>query len=376
MSGRISEITGLRCLAVMMVVLGHAQNSLEGGYSGWLSPLKFFSNGSQGVLIFFVLSGFLITSILQAEFKKYGRIDLLDFYARRSIRIWPAFYFYILVIFVLSTFGFLAVGPQQFAAAALHIWNYSEAIGLVSNSSIYPDGAWYLGHLWSLSLEEQFYWVWPPILIFTLYSKNKYTLLALIVLVPIIRILTYFATPSLRGQLGMMLHTGVDPILIGCYAALVQESAKAFLIRSRFSGALVSIVFIVLFFVCPMLTEHFKGGWSATFGKTIEAALAAIIIIAISCMKEFWLSRLLRAKVPVFLGTISFSLYLWQQLFTGNSFVWALEFPFNIVQAIAAAALSYWVIEKPFFALKKKFKHQKDKSEHTSKPIDTAEASK
>ena len=117
MSGRISEITGLRCLAVMMVVLGHAMHSLEGGYSGWLYPLSFFSNGSQGVLIFFVLSGFLITTILQAEFKKHGRIDLLDFYARRSIRIWPAFYFYILVIYILSISGFLKVGPQQFAAA-------------------------------------------------------------------------------------------------------------------------------------------------------------------------------------------------------------------------------------------------------------------
>ena len=376
MSGRISEITGLRCLAVMMVVLGHAMHSLEGGYSGWLYPLSFFSNGSQGVLIFFVLSGFLITTILQAEFKKYGRIDLLDFYARRSIRIWPAFYFYILVIFILSISGFLKVGPQQFAAAALHIWNYAEAIGLVSDSSIYPDGAWYLGHLWSLSLEEQFYWVWPPLLIFTLCSKNKNLLLAIIVLVPIVRIFTYFTAPSLRGQLGMMLHTGVDPILIGCYAALIQERVKALLIRSRFSGALVTTAFIVLFLACPKLAEYFKGGWTATFGKTIEATLAAIIIIAISCMKEFWLSRLLRAKIPVFIGTISFSLYLWQQLFTGSSFIWALEFPFNIAQAIAAAALSYWLIEKPFFALKKKFKPQEDKNEHTFKPSDTSDASK
>lgn len=376
MSGRITEITGLRCLAVMMVVLGHAQHSLEGGYSGWLYPLKFFSNGSQGVLIFFVLSGFLITSILQAEFKKHGNIDLLDFYARRTIRIWPAFYFYILVVFILSVFGFFAVGPQQFAAAALHIWNYSEAIGLVSNSSIYPDGAWYLGHLWSLSLEEQFYWFWPPILIFTLCSRNKHLLLALIVIVPIIRILTYFTTPSLRGQLGMMLHTGVDPILIGCYAALIQDRVKALLISSRYRGVLVSTVFIILFFACPKLAEYFKGGWTATFGKTIEATLAALIIIAISCMKDFWLSRILRTKVAVFIGTISFSLYLWQQLFTGDSFIFVLEFPFNIAQAIAAAALSYWLIEKPFFALKKKFNNKEYKNLKASKPIDTTEASK
>ena len=101
MSARIPELTGLRCVAVMMVVLTHASGTVEGGYSGVLYPLRFFSNGGLGVQIFFVLSGFLITNLLHAEWKAWGAIDLPQFYLRRTLRIWPAFYYYILVLVLL-----------------------------------------------------------------------------------------------------------------------------------------------------------------------------------------------------------------------------------------------------------------------------------
>lgn len=362
MKNRVLELTGLRCIAVTMVVLGHAERTLRDGYAGWLSPLKLFANGAQGVLIFFVLSGFLITGLLQKEHHATGRISLAQFYMRRVLRIWPACYVFVFTIALLAHFGMLDINWRQIAFAALHVWNYSELLGLGPTNTLHLDGSWYLGHFWSLALEEQFYWFWPPLLIFVLRRKSDRLLLAIILIIPLIRIASYVAAPGLRGQLGMMLHTGVDPILIGCYAALNREKISSILNAWRYSTLAVTLATLFLFFIVPIIASKVGGYWSATYGATIEAIIVAILIITICDSKDFWLSRILRTKPFVFIGTISFSLYLWQQLFNHIGAPGTLAFPFNILQALAVATLSYWIVETPFLRLKDRQKARESQS--------------
>jgi peptidoglycan/LPS O-acetylase OafA/YrhL len=109
------------------------------GYTGLLRPLRLVSDGRLGVLVFFVLSGFLITSILQAELKSTGRIRLFPFYVKRALRIWPAFYTYLATIVVLSMVGWTDVDRRQFMVAALHLWNYSGLGGMSADSEVDPQ---------------------------------------------------------------------------------------------------------------------------------------------------------------------------------------------------------------------------------------------
>ncbi|MBN3817928.1 acyltransferase [Paraburkholderia sp. Se-20369] len=355
MTHRVQQLTGLRAVAVAMVVVGHAEHVLPGGYSGWLAPLRLFADGRLGVLIFFVLSGFLITNVLTGELKRTGSIALGPFYVRRVLRIWPACYAYLGVVALLAAAGWIDVSQRQWAFAALHLWNYSMGLGLSADSALHPDGAWYLGHFWSLALEEQFYWFWPLLLLLAVRRNDTRWLVALILVVPLVRAVTYFAAPDLRGQLRMMLHTGIDPILIGCYAALNQHRLDAWIRSWRGESRIVTAIVCVLLFAMPLAESTLRGVWNITYGVTIEAALIAIVIIVLNFRDDFWCARLLRTKPMVFVGTISFSLYLWQQPFANPNLPIAHGFPLGILEAFAAATASYFLVEKPFLRLKDRY---------------------
>jgi peptidoglycan/LPS O-acetylase OafA/YrhL len=190
-------------------------------------------------------------------------------------------------------------------------------------------------------------------------SKSWRFLPGLIMFIPIVRMVSYVLFPAYRQALGMMLHTGVDAILIGCYAALKQEKIKQFLDSPKVTATLVNIVTFIFFIIIPFIASRAGGYWAATYGRTIEAALAALLILTIIHKENFWLSKILRMKFFVSIGTVSFSLYLWQQVFNGVGSPIGLMYPFNIVQAIAAAYLSYWIIETPFLRINEKMKKKK-----------------
>lgn len=352
MNRRTQELTGLRCVAVTLVIISHAERMTTSGYNGWLAPLRLLTDGRLGVLIFFVLSGFLITDLLRREWSSTGKINLPAFYMRRALRIWPAFYTYIITVSVLGAAGILDIHYRQTLYAAAHLWNYSGVLGLASTNLAHPGGAWYLGHFWTLALEEQFYWFWPPVLLYCLVRNDSRPLVFLVLLVPVIRMATYVGVPSLRGQLLMMLHTGVDPILVGCYAGLHKEKLQKMVSGLPNGSLILSALVLTLFFLMPLADKRLGGYWIASYGRTIEAAIAATLIIALTCKADFWFSRLLRTRAFVAVGTISFSLYLWQQLFFNVATPFAFRFPLCIAEALAAATLSYWLIEQPFLRFK------------------------
>ena len=153
----------------------------------------------------------------------------------------------------------------------------------------------------------------------------------------------------------MMLHTGVDPILIGCYVSLNRERLEAWIRTWRGEARIVTAIIVVVLIGMPLAEHRLGGFWNATYGVTVEAALIAIVIVVLNFRSEFWCARWLRARPVVFIGTISFSLYLWQQPFANPDLQVPHAFPLGIVWALMAATASYFLVEKPFLRLKDRY---------------------
>src|SRR5207244_737970 len=124
------------------------------------SIMPYLANGGLGVHVFFVLSGFLITHLLRREVQKTGAVDLLAFYMRRVLRIFPALYTYLLTLTVLAVLGVITTSPGELVRAGTFFTNYAF---LITRES--AGGYWFVGHFWTLSLEEQFYLFWPLIIL-------------------------------------------------------------------------------------------------------------------------------------------------------------------------------------------------------------------
>lgn len=238
---RIVALDGLRSVAVALVMAGHGVDAYAPSHADslWFAPLV---NASLGVHLFFVLSGFLITSLLIHEQASCGGIDWRAFILRRSLRIWPALYAYLLVMLLLTWFGVLQMSSGQFLAAATFTWNYAS-LWLKHGTS---QGSWFLGHLWTLALEQQFYLIWPLAIFLLGWRRAGRLALLLPLLLPGLRVLWWLTFPGQRGQLGMMFHTAIDSILIGCAFALYQEQIRRWMQRHTWAfPSALAFVFLI-----------------------------------------------------------------------------------------------------------------------------------
>ncbi|MBO0933196.1 acyltransferase family protein [Fibrella aquatilis] len=354
---RIKSIDGLRAISITMVLLGHAAHTLPKSIAE--SPIyAFFSNSALGVKVFFVISGYLITRLLLLEEKKTGSIHIGQFYIRRVFRIFPVFYLYILVVLLLKWF----VVPDMFGSyslvvfAGLYLWNYKHLL----SAPVSPDdkGNWFFGHFWSLSMEEQFYLLWP--LAFKKLTKIRLIqiTITLILVMPIIRLLTYFFVPDSRGQIGMMLHTGGDAILTGCLGALLENKIlnNRRILTLLHSWLFVTALCLFLFIISPMLSGRYQGAYFLPIGITLNN-MSILFILLWSIHVPSRVATVLNSAAFVQVGVLSYSLYVWQQLFlTDKEGYWPAQFPQNLLLAVAAAVFSYYVLEKPILKLKDRFK--------------------
>lgn len=264
---RIPSLDGLRGISIFLVLIGHSESTYS-HYNRWDNfLLTIWGNSNLGVLIFFVISGFLITTLLLNEYEKTGYIKLSHFYLRRAFRIFPAFYCYLSVIFCLWMIGIIHLNWPIFGASALFLRNYG-ALFIHSN----PSGDWFVGHTWTLAVEEQFYWLWPICLV--LLKPNRASLIAalLIATAPILRTAEYFVLPATREQIPIMLHTRVDSLMVGCLIALLYKNARfqeALKILYQWQIPLVAAVFI--FGLSPFLSAHFRGVYLLPIGWTLES---------------------------------------------------------------------------------------------------------
>ena len=347
-SRRISGLDGLRGIAVLFVLMEHGAYSLF--RLDW-PPTPYIGNGALGVSIFFVLSGYLIYELSAREFEKTGVFNWKAFYLRRILRIFPCFYAYLIVVLILAGLGLLTLTRPVFLSVATfslnyrHVWDHSTEL----------YNYYVIGHYWTLALEEQFYLTWP-LLMFLLARKRLLPLMAaVIILAPFIRTFCYFVTPGSRAQIGMMFHTGFDSIAMG---VLLGELWRRPVWKARLQNLAGNpwvlggaIVFLVL--LDPALFLHIRGSYSITIGKTLELICVAIIIIAAASASSPTLSAVLNWRPLTYIGVLSYSLYVWNPLFLNHEMHWVINaFPLNFITLFAAAAFSYYLIERPVLRLK------------------------
>lgn len=334
-SRSIPSLDGLRALSVIAVILGHTRSAL-------LDRIPFnasFRNGGQGVAVFFGISGFLITHLLLKELRRDDRINLKRFYLRRTFRIFPPFYVFLLVIAILSLLHEVHAGPADMIAAATYTWNYVPL----------PE-CWILGHCWSLTLEEQFYLLWPACMAHFSRRTNLQIAAGVILLSPLSRVVTYYAWPQMRGHVGMMLHTHLDTIMTGCLLSLIIDMD----IWPRFrklalhpAAPIAAIIFLVAF--DTPAERHWAGKYILTVGYSLENLAIAVLLLYVVFRHQSPLGKILNLKLLRHLGMISYSLYLWQQLFTGP---YTTFFPLNIFWIVACAEMSFFLVERPSFRIR------------------------
>jgi len=342
---RLPSLDGLRALAIALVVVGHGVGSIPDppALVRLVSPV--LRNGHLGVCLFFSLSGYLITYLLLREREQRGAISLTAFYARRVLRIFPAAYAYLATVAVLAGLGVVNVKWPELVQAAFYVWNYS-----------FSQSAWYLRHFWSLCLEEQFYLLWPAFLAFTGRSRAVAGAVVVIVLMPLARMATYFSWPSARGHILIMAHTALDAMMYGCLAALLQDDPrfrKAVAALFRWRVHVATLVFLLV--VSPILERLFRGSYYLPVGGSLNSAGCTLLMLWALQHPRGRVGTWLNSGPLVHLGTISYSLYMWQQLFLAPprlALPWIGVFPLNEIFALAAAEFSYWVIERPFLRLK------------------------
>jgi peptidoglycan/LPS O-acetylase OafA/YrhL len=218
--------------------------------------------------------------------------------------------------------------------------------------------AWFFGHFWSLALEEQFYLLWPIMLIKLSTNTLKKTVIVILLLTPVIRVVTYFLMPGSRGQEDMMMQTGGHSIFIGCLGALIEDTNffKEKVLKMLHNTGLIWATAIFLFIISPLLFMRFVGVYELPLGGSLNNL--GIIILLFWCLYvPSKVSDFLNTKVMIQIGVLSYSLYIWQQLFLQNILhhFWFNKFPVNIILVFIVAFTSYYVIEKPFISLKKRF---------------------
>lgn len=346
--GRLPSLDGLRAVSIVLVLSGHIQLTVPPFLHPFHGPWLYLANADLGVSTFFVISGFLITTLLLQERSRYGAISLRSFYIRRFFRIVPPFYSYLIAVSILASVGLLTLNRHDLAISGLFITDYIKG------------GSWWVGHSWSLSVEEQFYLLWPAALVAAGARRARALSIAAVGLGPAIRLTSHVADHywGHYGPLRMFeFHNRFDNLAIGCLLALAFNEPWILKLRQRLQHpAAPFLALAVLFGASPWLRLHFIGLYQVPFGYSVDAlAITALLIIALDAPSG-WMGKALNWSPIVHIGVLSYSLYLWQELFLAPS-GWGIasRFPGNLVAAFIAAEISYWTIERLALRIRRRF---------------------
>jgi peptidoglycan/LPS O-acetylase OafA/YrhL len=331
---RIPSLDGLRTVSIALVIASHAGRNF--------GPTAAYNIGDLGVRVFFVISGFLITGLLIAESEKSGRIDLLKFYFRRTLRIFPPYYFLLFVLAVLAVSGRVHITFPQF----LPVFSYAS-------DYIYP-GTWDIDHAWSLAVEEQFYLLLPGLMVL-LRTRRRivWMLAATLVLCPIFRFIDHsFFADAQPIWLTKGFHANADTLAVGCLLAFLRSGLHAnkkyaSVIRSPFMLFLPVAVFLVN-------SQIDYTGLNLGFLFSVNNLLMAVMIDWAVTNAKGGVGKVLNSRAAVILGMMSYSIYLWQQPFLEPdppSRYFA--FPYNLIGFTAAVCVSYFLVERYSMRLRK-----------------------
>lgn len=350
---RIPSLDGLRALSIFLVIALHTIQRFNITHH---VPLIWYAifNGDTGVYIFFVISGYLITSLLLHEQQKRGSISMRSFYFRRAMRILPPIYFYVAVLLVLGWAGRLAVTKIDVFSALFFFHNYAATSSM-----------WSLEHFWTLSVEEQFYFIWPCILYFCLRHRPGIAgrmaaakvAIAVILVSPIIRVVSFrLPVPYLHHS--DMFHMRADTLMFGCVVALLQGTPlfeRAYIFATKIWWAPPAVIFL-----SDCLGARFQNYWELPIGITITGIAIAFFLLWCVRNPRSAVGRVLNARLIMHIGVLSYSIYVWQTLFLhhsngtvfGPSLKLISTFPGNWIAILIVAEFSYYVIEQPSLRLR------------------------
>lgn len=334
--GRIPSLDGLRALAVTLVVVDHIVESKVGS-SHLLAHEIAKAASDVGVDAFFVLSGFLITTMLCRELDHAQQISLKTFYWRRALRIMPAFLCFLAFVGALVAFGQIDVPGRDWVAALTYTMNFRAR------------PAWEVGHLWSLSIEEHFYLLWPPLLAVLDRRWAMRMLVLLLVLEPIARLTVLVEWPARASVVELWTFVRTDGIVAGCLLALVSRESWGPRLLDR-AAARWPLALVVL--VLALTGSFLSGKVDVGVAPSVVALALAVLVWAAVRAEPKWLT----GRAVVTLGVGSYSVYLWQQVFLSPRAAWWTSLPISLVLVGLAATISYRFVEQPFVRLKDRAK--------------------
>lgn len=341
---KIPSLDGLRAVAVILVILNHLQ-------------VAYVPDG-RGVLTFFVLSGFLITWILLNESSRYGDVSIHNFYVRRILRIFPAFYVFWIFHFsiFLATHHSPAISSlKDYFSAFFYVSNYRRAVSPHHH---------YLAHTWALSIEEQFYLLWPWL--FVAFHKDlrrlSRILIAIIAVVDLYRIVLFFRFHVPDRWLDVTFDSRMDHLFVGCLlAVLLKRNVLASFWNFVSSRLWISALTCGAIIASIALNEHYHLRYKYAVGFVVDPLLTAILLVQVIALADRWLWRWLNGRFTSYVGRVSYSMFLYHG-FTNDLAVRLLHGSpkFLVVMvaiafAIAAGSISYYAIEVCFLRLKSKF---------------------
>ena len=336
-----ADIDCLRAVAVLFVIAFHWQ-------------IAGFGGGFVGVDIFFVVSGYLITGqIVSGLFA--DSFSFADFYLRRARRLLPALYATIFVSAVVGWFVLLPPAMLDYGRSAVSVFLFSSNILFWRETGYFDQPAIEkpLLHTWSLSVEEQFYLLWPALIVIAGPRRALIAAAVAVLAAPIVRTGSWELMRWSGDGIGHRFETVADAVAIGCLLA----GARDWLHRSaRYMKGLASAWFVLVPVTAVagnMLHDHpvahFLIGMSV-----MNVAVAATLDWCLT-FHSGRVGRVLNAAPLVYVGTLSYSLYLWQQLFLNRSAAnGASAFPLNLLLACAAALASFYLVERPSLQLRRR----------------------
>lgn len=342
-NNRISSIDGIRGISIILVLLDHYIY-----YSGnnFLNPiLSFFINSKNGVDLFFIISGYLITTILVKEHLQIGKINIGKFLLRRALRLLPALYFMIFVYFILFKLNYLNLTVNTWLSSIFFLRQFWGS-------------GWETSHLWSLSVENMFYIVFPiflnrlKILRFKLLLNS---LIFLILLLPFIRLYifshTHFSTLNIFFR--------CDGLIFGSLIAFRTQLVKDNVRRKNFLLALIisaTLYFVIDFFLIKISSNNLAYILKE-YTSILNVFIWSLFFYFLLQLKKGILYWTINNSILIFIGVTSYSIYLWQQIFFSKNTKFHFEKDFYIfITIFIISFISYYFIESPFNKIKFKLK--------------------
>ena len=344
------RIDGLRFVAISLVLIQHFASTIGTKISA----------GYYGVDLFFVISGFLITSILfNSKEKSFGRA-YKNFIGRRTLRIFPIYYATILILWILN----LDVVREKLLWLITYTFNYAWILYDIPNRPI--------NHFWSLCVEEQFYLFWPFIVLFLRnYPKILITFIIIIITLGFMQSI-FNVIPEISKYNSVNILTRMSSLGIGAFGAVYSSNYK--LSEKFFKNTVVEITILLLLIVSLVFSNKFQ---------QIILALISLYLVLKAAKFEFsieFINNFLTNKKIVYIGTISygiyvfhlpiayyFSTYLFDPIWTNIDFSvfgsfekirlhsWIIKFPLYTILSILFASISFKYFEKPILKLKDKY---------------------